>query len=128
MMFTKLRNKLALSGLLFFVVGNVVAGDLDSAAFDLCEKVKACSIAQIAEADLTPELKQMMEPMLESVCDTMRAGVQEVPSDHPLHGPAVDCMRSMAALSCEDFQDEQKVATPDCRAYQETAEQLAQDT
>ncbi len=127
-MFTRTKKKLVLSGLLLTVASGVSAGDLESAATDLCEKVKACSMAQIAEADLTPELKQMMEPMLQTMCDAMKAGVQEVPSGHPLHDPAVDCMRSMAALSCADFQDEQKVETPACKQYQEVAEQLAQDS
>ena len=89
--------------------GSVWADDLESATTDLCEKVKSCSMAQIAEADMTPEVRQMMEPMLQNMCDAMRSGVQEVPTDHQLHAPALSCMRSMAELSCEDFQDEQKV-------------------
>ena len=37
-----------------------------------------------AEADLTPEVRQMMEPMLQNMCETMRAGVRVVPLDHAL--------------------------------------------
>lgn len=100
----------------------VAAEDLVSAANDMCEKVKACSLAQIAEADMTPEMRQMMEPMLDSMCDSMRQGVQDVPSGHALYTPAVTCMRSMANLSCDDFMDEERVETPACKTYQEMAE------
>lgn len=99
-----------------------MADDIGSAANDLCEKVKACSIAQIEEQDLTPELRKMMEPMLESMCDAVRQGVQEVPRGHELYDPAVACMRSMAGLSCEDFQDDTKVETDACKKYQSLAE------
>lgn len=101
----------------------VVADDLLSAANDMCENVKACSLAQIAESDMTPEMRQMMEPMLESMCDSMRQGVQEVPSGHALYQPALACMRSMANLSCEDFMDEKRVETPECKKYQAMAEE-----
>ena len=104
----------------------VHADDLESASNALCEKVKACSMAQVDEADLTPEVRQMMEPMLESMCEAMRAGVQEVPTDHQLHDPAVACMRSMAELSCADFQDEQKVVTAACEEYRKIAEDMGE--
>jgi len=40
----------------------------------------------------------------------------------------VECMRSMAALSCDDFQDESKVETPACKKYQELAEKSYDDS
>jgi hypothetical protein len=100
----------------------VAADDISSAATDLCEKVKACSMAQIEKEDLTPEVRQMMEPMLENLCASMRGGVKEVPAGHELYQPAVECMRSMANLSCEEFQDSAKVETPQCVKYREMAE------
>lgn len=126
-MFASKKNGLLAAGVLFAFASNVVAGDLEDAATDLCEKVKHCSMAQISQADLTPEVRQMMEPMLQNMCDTMRAGVQQVPSGHQLHDPALACMRSMAALSCDDFQDEGKVDTPACKEYQQVAERLAEN-
>ena len=104
---------------------SVSANEIEQAATELCEKVKACSMAHIAEADLTPEVRQMMEPMLKNMCDTMRAGVAEVPVDHQLYQPSVDCMRSMAGLSCQDFEDEQKLQTPASENYQRLAGQAA---
>lgn len=115
----KLTAALALSVLVSIPV---VADDLVSAANDMCEKIKACSLAQIAESDMTPEMRQMMEPMLESMCDQMRQGVQQVPAGHELYQPAVACMRSMASLSCEDFQSEGAAETPQCKKYRDLAE------
>lgn len=105
-----------------------VADDLMSAANDMCEKVKACSLAQIDESDMTPEMRQMMEPMLESMCDQMRQGVQQVPTGHAMYEPAVACMRSMANLSCEDFQDESGGDTAECKKYREIAEKTYKDS
>lgn len=107
------------------LVPTAAASEIEDAATALCEKVKACSMAHIAEADLTPEVRQMMEPMLRNMCETMRAGVREVPSGHQLYQPSVDCMRSMAGLGCQDFEDEQKLQTQACKDYQRLAEQAA---
>ncbi|TDG12442.1 hypothetical protein E2F43_12615 [Seongchinamella unica] len=107
------------------LVPAAAASEIEDAATELCEKVKACSMAHIAEADLTPEVRQMMEPMLKNMCETMRAGVREVPQGHELYQPSVDCMRSMAGLSCQDFEDEQKLQTPACKNYQRLAEQAS---
>jgi len=107
------------------LVPAAAASEIEDAATALCEKVKACSMAHIAEADLTPEVRQMMEPMLRNMCETMRAGVREVPSGHQLYQPSVDCMRSMAGLGCQDFEDEQKLQTQACKDYQRLAEQAA---
>lgn len=101
------------------------ANEIEEAATELCEKVKACSMAHIAEADLTPEVRQMMEPMLQNMCETMRAGVREVPLDHQLYQPSVDCMRSMAGLDCKDFENEQRLQTPACENYKRLADEAA---
>ena len=39
----------------------VRADDLADAALSMCEKMKACAIAQIPEKDLTPEVLQILE-------------------------------------------------------------------
>ena len=104
----------------------VTADDLVSAANDMCEKVKQCSIAEMSQAEMTPEMRQMIEPMLESMCDQMRQGVQEVPSGHELYQPSVACMRSMANLSCADFKREGGPQTPECEKYRKLAEEAYQ--
>lgn len=126
---TGMTTKLAAAVMLCAAVSLPASADeLLSAASDMCEKVKACSLAQIAESDMTPELRQMMEPMLESMCEQMRQGVQQVPAGHPMYQPSVACMRSMAELSCADFQDEDAVDTPACKQYREIAEQAYKDS
>lgn len=103
----------------------VMADEIGAAALDLCEKVKACSMAQMNEEDLTPEMRQMMEPMLENMCASMQAGVQQVPPGHELYQPAVDCMRSMAVLSCEAMMDSEQIVTPQCKEYEESVKSAA---
>ena len=88
----------------------------------LCEKVKACSLAEINEADMTPEMREMMEPMLENMCANMRAGVEEVPADHSLYKPALACMEAMAAMSCEDMRSMGDAEPPACEEYRRQAE------
>lgn len=103
----------------------VMADDIGDAALALCEKVKACSMAQINEEDLTPELRQMMEPMLENMCSNMQARVQEFPAGHELYQPSVACMRSMEALSCEAMMDSEQFATPACKDYEQKVRDAA---
>ena len=102
----------------------VRSDDIVDAALSLCEKVKSCAMEQIAEEDLTPELRQMMQPMLDSMCTNMQDKVEAVPSGHAMYAPAVACMRSMEALSCEMMQDQEQMRTPECEAY----EKLARET
>lgn len=97
------------------------ADDMATAATDMCENVKACSLAQIEEEDMTPEMRQMMEPMLQNMCANMRRGVQNVDQGHPLYESAVKCMRSMAELTCDQIQDQSFVETPACQEYQAKA-------
>ena len=103
------------------------ADSLESAGADLCEKVKACALAEIDKQELTPEMKEMMEPMLETMCVGMRQGMDQVPVDHQLYAPAVACMRSMANLSCEQLQDGNQVQTPECAKYQDMAMEMYGD-
>ena len=116
-----LRLPLRLTGLFalcFLSAQTVSADDIADAALGLCEKVKSCAMAQIEEEDLTPELRQMMQPMLENMCANMEDKVEAVPAGHPLYAPAIACMRSMEALSCEAMQDPGHMETPECAAYE----------
>ncbi len=91
--------------------------ELQQAADALCEKVRSCALAQVDDADMTPEMRQMMEPMLDNMCVTMRAGIAEAPADHELYEPAVECMRSMAELACDQM-EAMRDGTPECQEYQ----------
>lgn len=99
------------------------ADDFTDAAVGLCEKVKSCAMQQIATEELTPEVRQMMQPMLENMCSDMQASIGEVPTGHPLYQPAIACMRSMEQLSCERMQDSSGMQTPECDKYRQLAEQ-----
>jgi len=103
------------------------ADDIADAALGLCEKVKSCAMAQIAKEDLTPEVRQMMQPMLDNMCANMKSRVEAVPSGHPMYQSAVACMRSMEALSCEQMQSEQ-ANTAACQAYEKLAQQTYGDS
>ena len=102
----------------------VRADDLADAALSMCEKMKACAIAQIPEKDLTPEVLQIMQPMLDKMCAKMRSAVENAPSENPLYASALACIRSMEALSCEMIQDTQGKKTSECEA----AEKLQRGT
>lgn len=104
----------------------VAADDLTDAARGLCDSVKSCALEQIAKEDLTPEMREMMEPMLESMCTNMQSKVQEVPIDHRLYKPAVVCMRSMESLTCADMQSPDRMSTPECKEYEKLAREMAE--
>ena len=101
------------------------AGDITSSAKALCEKVRSCAMSQVAQEDLTPELRQMMEPMLDSMCDQVESRVQDVSTEHPLYQPALACMRSMEALTCEDLRSGENLQTAECEAYEKQAREYA---
>jgi hypothetical protein len=103
----------------------VSADDISSAATDLCDKVRACATAQVAEEDLTPELLEVMEPMLDTMCEGLQAKVQDVEPGHPLHQPAIACMRSMEALSCDDMRNPDSLQTAECDTYEKLAREYA---
>lgn len=103
------------------------ADEFTAAALGLCEKVKSCAMEQIAEEDLTPEMRQMMQPMLDNMCQNMQDKIEVVPADHPMYAPALACMRSMEALTCAMMQDPQQVKTPQCEAYEKLARESGSD-
>ncbi len=95
--------------------------DFADSALQLCEKVKGCAIAEMNQADLTPEVRQMMEPMLATMCSSMQANIQQVPSGHKLYKPALACMKSMNEMSCKDMQSQESYQTGACKTYEELA-------
>ena len=103
---------------------SVVADEMSEAAQDLCEKVKSCSLAQVAEEDITPEVRQMMQPMWDSMCANMKNKMGEAPSGHPMYSSALACMHSMQKLTCEEIVGSRQTRTPECEAH----EQLVAET
>ena len=98
------------------------ADNMADATLRLCEKIKSCALAQIAQEDFTPEMRQMMEPMLNGMCVRVQSQVTDVPTGHPLYGPALACMQSMDSMTCESLRDGQTIKTPECEAYEKEAQ------
>lgn len=111
------------AALLLMLGGQASADDLTEAAQGLCASIKSCALEQVAEEDLTPEMLKMMEPMLDNMCASMRQQVQEVPVDHKLYKPAVGCLRSLESMTCEQMQNADQVATPECEEYERLAKE-----
>ena len=105
--------------------GQVMATEFGDQAIAMCEKVKQCALDQMGAADMTPQMRQSITPMLENMCVSMQDQFQEVPTDHELYDPAVECMSSMATLSCEDLM-EGNAETQQCRDYQELVKKYEQ--
>jgi hypothetical protein len=100
------------------------ADDLTAASLDLCEKVKSCAMSQVAEQDLTPQMREMMQPMLDNMCANMQSRIGEVPTGHEMYEPALACMRSMEEkMTCEMMQDPDNMRTPECEAYEKLAQE-----
>lgn len=97
------------------------ADDIVKAAADLCETYKGCAIKQMGATDMTPEMRQMMEPMLQNMCSGITASIGEVPTGHKLHKPAVACLRSLDKLGCEAMSSGSGAKTPECEKYEEMA-------
>ena len=115
-------NRLAMFLVGLLMAAPLAAEEFTDAAMGLCEKVKACAMQQMASEQLTPEVRQMMEPMLENMCANMQSNIGEVPTGHALYKPAIACMRSMEQLSCESMQDPASMQTPECEKYQDMVE------
>lgn len=102
------------------------ADELTDAAQALCDSVKSCALEQVAQQDLTDEMREMMGPMLDNMCANMRSQVQSVPTNHKLYQPAVGCLRSMVSLDCQQMQDPGGVETPECTEYEELAKEAGE--
>jgi len=123
----KLRIAAGLAALLVTAVLPARAGDLEQTSVALCEKVKACALAQMNEEDLTPETRQMMQPMLDNMCANIRDQISQVPTAHPHYAPALACMQSMEALGCDDMMSEERMHTPECEQYRQLAQESGAD-
>lgn len=99
----------------------VGADDLTDAAQGLCDSIRSCALESMSKEDLTPEVLEMMGPMLDNMCANMRSKVQAVPVGHGLYEPAVGCMRSLESLTCEQMQNPDLAATPECKEYERLA-------
>ncbi len=115
------KNKLIWVIAFVVLAAPVRSDDLTAATMALCEKVKSCAMAQISQANLTPEMSQMMQPMIDNMCANMQGNMADLPRGHALYEPAVACMRSMEKVSCAEMQSSSRPQTAECAAYEEKA-------
>lgn len=117
--------RLLVSLVLIHLSAHAAADELRDAVQGLCDSVRSCALEQIVKEELTPEMRDMMEPMLDNMCATMKENVQEVAPGHPLYDPAVACMRSLQSLTCDEMQNPERGSTPECEAYEKLAGEQA---
>ncbi len=120
-----MKTPLIAAALAAFAVLPVAADEMADAALELCEKVKACSMAQIDKEDLTPEIEAMMKPMLDGMCANMQSRVAVVDTSHPMYDVSLSCMSSMSELTCDQMMNENQVVTPECEEYEAAARKYA---
>lgn len=115
-----LRQVLSVVALSALVAVPARADDMVNASLQLCEKVKACAVERMNQEEMTPEVRQMMQPALDNMCVKLQQGMGAAPSGHPAYAPAVTCMRSMMSLSCEQLMAGDS-KTAECAAYEKVA-------
>jgi len=97
------------------------ADELTDAADGLCNTIKTCALEAVAGEDLTDELRQEMDPVLEANCADMRSRVLAMPASNELYQSAVGCLRSMASLRCNLLHNMSEIKTPECAEYDRLA-------
>ena len=93
------------------------ADELTDAAAGLCDAIKTCALEALAGQDISDELRQQIDPVLEANCADMSRQVLPVSASKQLYQPAVGCLRSMASLSCPHLQNASQFKTPECAEY-----------
>jgi len=101
--------------------GYCSADELTDAANGLCDTIKLCALEAVAGEDLTDELRQEMDPVLEANCADMRSRVLATPASNELYQSAVGCLRSMASLSCDLLYTMSQIKTPECAEFDRLA-------
>jgi hypothetical protein len=101
--------------------GYSTADELTDAATELCDAIKTCALEAVAGANLSAEVRQMIEPVLQSNCAAITNQVVSVPASNPLYQSAVGCMRSMASLGCPNLQNASQFKTAECAEYDKAA-------
>lgn len=102
--------------------GAAQADELGEETQKFCEKMKHCALDDVAASDLSADMKQMISQQLDMACAGIQARFDLVTRTHALYGPAVACVKSMQAMSCEDIQQSDDSVSAECERYQQMAE------
>lgn len=88
----------------------------------LCEKIKSCALADMRMEDMDDADKRMMMNMMDNMCLDMQQNYTAAPNS-PHYDEAAACMRSMADLTCGEFQAmSEENPTEECAAFKDTAQ------
>lgn len=101
---------------------SVAADELTDASMALCEKVRGCVIAEMG-GQISPQIQAMIEPTLDQMCATMKSQVTQVPPEHEMYQPAVECLDSLAQLTCATMTSGEDFITTQCRKYEDQGKQ-----
>ncbi|SON57192.1 hypothetical protein HDIA_3651 [Hartmannibacter diazotrophicus] len=92
----------------------------------LCDKMKGCAVQQLDQAEgMTEAMKAQIMQGLEMMCVGINQNFSTVARFHALYDPAVACMKSMTALTCEELEGDGADATEECQEYQRLADQYS---
>lgn len=100
----------------------VQADDLGEEVSRVCEQMKQCTLDRMAGAEMAPEMKMMITQQLDMACVGLQARFGAAAQAHALYQPALACVKSMQALSCQEIEESDDSITPECDRYQELAE------
>ena len=102
--------------------------DLDSAMDDLCAKIKTCGMQQAEAQGLPPEMKAMMEGMVDGMCKTWMQPYAKSIGDAGLEKKAEACVDSVVDTSCETMMQAQgEFKTEACEDFEKAADEAGLD-
>lgn len=97
------------------------AASLEDSYQLMCNKLKSCALKSVNESDLSPDMRNMILQSMEGACISLQQQFSGVVQAHPLYEPANACLQSMAALSCDEIENQDEQPTPACARYEKMA-------
>ena len=104
------------------VFSSANARSLSEATTQLCEKIKTCGQKAIAEQDIPPEMRQMMEGMFSGMCQSMVAPYVVSAQHAGLEKKAIACIESIETQTCTNLMENDGAETPECKELEAAAE------
>ena len=101
---------------------SATADELSDASMALCEKVRSCVMAEMGD-QISPQIQAMIQPTLDQMCETMQSQVTQVPADHEMYQPALECLQSLEQISCAAMTSGEDFITEPCRKYEDQGKQ-----
>lgn len=119
-----MRLGLAVTVIFGLLLGLPAAADeMADVTQQLCDKTKACMSERFgSSAELSPDMQAMVMQQMEMACSYLSAQYTSAPKGHPIYQPALQCLKSMAAMSCDELDAIDDNPTPECERYEEMSE------